>query len=108
MSESQLALDNFKKGTKRDVTAFPTFKNEKYYDSLHCAFCGTTKAQEVGNITGPDSCSKCSDIHAQLLFVEQQSFMYSAQVISVQTQQGNKLVKEYEDDTQYSDVNFMS
>ena len=29
-SESQIALNNFKKGTKRDASAFPIFKNDAY------------------------------------------------------------------------------
>ena len=35
MSESQLILNNFSKATQKDITAYPTFKNKKYYD----AFC---------------------------------------------------------------------
>ena len=33
-SESQTALNNFKKGTKRDASVYPIFKNDKYYDTF--------------------------------------------------------------------------
>ena len=33
-SESQVALNNFKKVTKRDTSASPVFKNELYYDTF--------------------------------------------------------------------------
>ena len=82
--------------TIRDMAAYPTFKKEKYF---HCVFHATAKAQGMGNIIDPEFCSM-SDPHAQLFFAEQQSFMYSVPVISLQTEQGKKLVKEYEDDAQ--------
>ena len=33
-SESQTALNNFKKGTKTDASVYPIFKNDKYYDTF--------------------------------------------------------------------------
>ena len=39
-SESQTALNNFKKGTKRDASVYPIFKNDKYYDTFHRSFLG--------------------------------------------------------------------
>ena len=34
LSESQIALNNFKRGTKRDASAYPIFKNDLYYDTF--------------------------------------------------------------------------
>ena len=34
LSESQTALNNFKRGTKRDASAYPIFKNNLYYDTF--------------------------------------------------------------------------
>ena len=33
-SESQIALSNFKRGTKRDASAYPIIKNDLYYDTF--------------------------------------------------------------------------
>ena len=45
-----------------------------------------------------DTTPKHSDQHAQLLFAEQQFFMYSVLIMSLQTDTGKELVKGYEDD----------
>ena len=42
-SESQVALNNFKKGT--DASAFPIFKNDLYYDTFQRSFLATINAQ---------------------------------------------------------------
>ena len=41
ISESQTALDNFKRGTKRNASAFPIFKNDLYYDTFQRSFLAT-------------------------------------------------------------------
>ena len=38
ISGSQTALNNFKKGTKRDASAYPIFKNDLYYDTFQRSF----------------------------------------------------------------------
>ena len=43
-SESQTALNNFKKGTKRDASVYPIFKNDKYYDTFQRSFLANLKA----------------------------------------------------------------
>ena len=44
-SESQTALNNIKKGTKRDASFYPIFKNDKYYDTFQRSFLANLKAQ---------------------------------------------------------------
>ena len=44
-SESKTALANFeKKGTKRDASVYPIFKNDKYYDTFQRSFLANLKA----------------------------------------------------------------
>ena len=43
-SESKTALNNFKKGTKRDASVYPIFKNDKYYDTFQRSFLANLKA----------------------------------------------------------------
>ena len=42
-SESKTALANFKKGTKRDASVYPIFKNDKYYDTFQRSFLAFSK-----------------------------------------------------------------
>ena len=42
-SESKIALNNFKKGTKRDASVYPIFKNDKNYDTFQRSFWQISK-----------------------------------------------------------------
>ena len=44
-SESYITLTNFKKGIKRDASAYPIFKNERYYNTFIRHFKATANAQ---------------------------------------------------------------
>ena len=50
-SQSQVVLKNFKKGIKRDASAYPIFKNDLYYGTFQRFFLATIKAQ--GLLDGP-------------------------------------------------------
>ena len=43
-SESQTALNNFKRGTERDASAYPIFKNDIYNDTFQRSFLAIIKA----------------------------------------------------------------
>ena len=49
-SESYITLTNFKKGIKRDASAYPIFKNERYYNTFICHFKATAKAQGLNSL----------------------------------------------------------
>ena len=97
-SESQTALNNFKKGTKRDASVYPIFKNDKYYDTFQRSFLGNLKAQGLYDVADPDHDPESGDIYEQELFKGKQSFVYSVLVTSLQTEKGRELVKEFEGD----------
>ena len=82
-------LLNFKKGTKRDLPVYPTFKNE-YYNTFCHSFHATTRAQGLRDILIPKCHLNHSDNSAQLLLTEQQAFMYYVQVVSLQTKRGKE------------------
>ena len=98
ISESQTALNNFKKGTKRDTSVYPIFKNDKYYDTFQRAFLANLKAQGLCDVADPDHDPESGDIYEQELFKGKQSFVYSVLVTSLQTEKGRELVKEFEGD----------
>ena len=97
-SESQTALNNFKKGTKRDTSVYPIFKNDKYYDTFQRSFLANLKAQGLYDVADPDHDPENGDTYEKELFKRKQSFVYSVLVTSLQTEKGRELVKEFEGD----------
>ena len=96
--ESKTALNNFKKGTKRDASVYPIFKNDKYDDTFQRSFLANIKAQGLYDVAEPDHDPDSGDIYEQELFQGKQSFVYSVLVASLQTEKGRELVKEFEAD----------
>ena len=97
--ESKIALNNFKKGTKRDASVYPIFKNDKYYDTFQRSFLANLKAQGLYDVADPKYDPESGDIYDQELFQGKQSFVDSVLVASLQTEKGRELVKEFESDT---------
>ena len=97
-SESKIALNNFKKGTKRDASVYPIFKNDKYYDTFQRSFLANLKAQDLYDVADPDYDPESGDFYENELFQGKQSFAYSVLVASLQTEKGRELVKEFEGD----------
>ena len=97
-SESQTALNSFKRGSIRDASAYPIFKNDLYYDTFQISFLEIIKAQGLYDVADPDFDPDDGAIYEQELFQEKQSFVYSVLVTSLQTDNGRELVKEFEGD----------
>ena len=98
-SESYITLTNFKKGIKRDASAYPIFKNEWYYNTFIRHFKATAKALGLNSLMDPDF-TPGSDEHEQQLFEEQQDFLYSVLISSLKTEFSEALVKDHEGDAQ--------
>ena len=98
-SESYITLTNFKKGIKRDASAYPIFKNERYYNTFIRHFKATAKAQGLSTLMDPNF-TPGSDEYGQQLFQEQQHFLYSVLISSLKTDFSEALVKDHEGDTQ--------
>ena len=73
-SESYITLTNFKKGIKRDASAYPIFKNERYYNTFIRHFKATAKAQGLNSLLDPNF-TPGSDEYEQQLFQDQQDFL---------------------------------
>ena len=97
-SESQTALNNFKKGTKRDASVYPIFKNDKYYDTFQRSFLANLKAQGLYDVADPDHDPQNGDTYEKELFKRKQFLVYSVLVTSLQTEKRIELVKEFEGD----------
>ena len=98
-SESYITLTNFKKGIKRDASAYPIFKNERYYNTFILHFKATAKAQGLSTLMDPNF-TPGSDEYGQQLFQEQQDFLYSVLISSLKTDFSEALVKDHEGDAQ--------
>ena len=98
-SESYITLTNFKKGIKRDASAYPIFKNERYYNTFIRHFKATAKAQGLNSLMDPNF-TPGSDGYEQQLFEEQQDFLYSDLISSLKTEFSEALVKDHEGDAQ--------
>ena len=48
-------LLNFKRGIKRDISAYPTLKDEKYYESFKRSVLVTARAHDCEKIYNPPS-----------------------------------------------------
>ena len=99
VSESYITLTNFKKGIKRDASAYPIFKNERYYYTFIHHFKATAKAQGLNSLMDPNF-TPGSDEHEEQLFDEQQDFLYSVLISSLKTEFSEALVKDHEGDAQ--------
>ena len=98
-SESYITLTNFKKGIKRDASAYPIFKNERYYNTFIRHFKATAKAQGLNTLMDPNF-TPGSDEYEQQLFQEQQDFLYFVLISSLKTDFSEALVKDHEGDAQ--------
>ena len=98
-SESYIALTNFKKGIKRDASAYPIFKNERYYNTFIRHFKATAKAQGLNSLMDLNF-TPGSDEQEQQLFQEQQDFLYSVLISSLKTEFSEALVKDHVGDAQ--------
>ena len=98
-SESYITLTNFKKGVKRDASAYPILKNERYYNTFIRHFKATAKAQGLNTLMDPNF-TPGSDEYEQQLFQEQQDFLYSVLISSLKTDFSEALVKDHEGDAQ--------
>ena len=94
-SESYITLTNFKKGIKRDASAYPIFKNKRYYNTFIRHFKATAKAQGLSTLMDPNFTPR-SDEYEQQLFQEQQNFLYSVLISSLKTDFSEPLVKDHE------------
>ena len=99
VSASQVAVNNFKKGTKRDASAFPIFKNDLYYDTFHRDLSWQPSRHK-------DYMMLLTQILILTIVINMTSkaslknnlFVYSVFVTSLQTEKGRELVKEFEGD----------
>ena len=93
-------LPTSKNWIKRDASAYPIFKNERYYNTFIRHFKAAAKAQGLNSLMDPNF-TPGSDEYEQQLFEEQQDFLYSVLISSLKTEFSEALVKDHEGDAQF-------
>ena len=96
-SESQVFLNNFKKGIKRDASAYPIFKSDLFYDTFQRSSLAIIKAQGCYDVADPDFDPEDGDQYDKQHF-EGKILCVICTGYSLHTDKGRELVKEFEED----------
>ena len=84
------------KGIKRDVTLFPTLKNEENWDQWNRTLHATARMQDVAEVLDEHYTPTTPDDSE--LFKAKQEFMYTVFERTILTSQGKDLVRKHEHD----------
>ena len=85
-------LINFKKGIKREETAYPTLKDESYFDGFSRSLYITVKSHECEQVLDPDYTPSNAE---KDLFEAKQIFMFSVFDKHLLTDMGKTIVRKY-------------
>ena len=83
---------SFKKGIKREETAYPTLKDERYFDGFSRSLYITTKSHECEQVLDPDYTPSNAE---KDLFEAKQIFMFSVFDKHLLTDMGKTIVRKY-------------
>ena len=93
-SPAALELMSFKKGIKREITAYPSLKDERYFDGFKRSLFIVAKTHECSNVLDP-TYTPGSEPEEQELFEAKQTFMYSVFNTNLQTDMGKTIVRRH-------------
>ena len=82
----------FRKGIKREETAYPTLKDERYFDSFSRRLYITAKSHECEDVLDPEYTPSNSE---KELFEAKQVFMFSVLDKHLLTDMGKTIVRKY-------------
>ena len=93
-SPAAIELMGFKKGTKREVAAYPSLKDEKYFDGFKRSLLIVAKSHECNEVLDPNYYPG-SEPGEQELFEAKLTFMYSFFNANIQTDKGKSIVRRH-------------
>ena len=91
-SPSALDLMSFKKGIKREITAYPSLKDERYFDGFKRSLFIVAKTHECSEVLDPNY-TPGSEPEEEELFEAKQTFMFSVFNTNLQTDMGKTIVR---------------
>ena len=93
-SPAALDLMSFKKGIKREITAYPSLKDERYFDGFKRSLFIVAKTHECSDVLDPNY-TPGSEPEEQELFEAKQTFMFSVFNTNLQTNMGKTIVRKH-------------
>ena len=93
-SPAAIELMGFKKGIKREIAAYPSLKDERYFDGFNRSLLIVAKTHECNDVLDP-TYTPGSEPEAQELFEAKQAFMFSVFNANFQTDMGKTIVRRH-------------
>ena len=93
-SPAAIELMRFKKGIKREITAYPSLKDERYFDGFKRSLFIVAKPHECNEVLEP-TYTPGSEPEEQDLFEAKQTFMFSVFNNNLQTDMGKTIVRRH-------------
>ena len=84
----------FKKGIKREIAAYPSLKDERYFDSFKKSLFIVAKSHECNEVLDP-TYTLGSEPEEQELFEANQTVMFSVFNANLQTDMGKTIVRRH-------------
>ena len=84
----------FKKGFKREITAYPSLKDERYFEGFKRSLFIVAKSHECNEVLGP-TYTPGSEPEEQELFAAKLTFMFSAFNNNLKTDTGKTIVRRH-------------
>ena len=100
-SPAAIELMSFKKGIKREIAAYPSLKDEMYFDGFKRCLVIVAKTHEYNEVLDP---TPGSEPEEQELFEAKQTFMFSVFNANLQTDMGKTIVRRQLDNTDAQSV----
>ena len=93
-SPAGIELMGFKKGIKREIAAYPSLKDERYFDGLKRSLFIVAKTHECNEVLNP-TYNPGSEPEEQEIFEAKQTFMFSVFNANIQTDMSKTIIKSH-------------
>ena len=93
-SPAAIELMGFKKGTKREISAYPSLKDERYFDGFKRSLYIVAKTHEFSEVLDPNY-TPGSESEEKELLEAKQTFMFSVFNTNLQTDMGKTIVRKH-------------
>ena len=93
-SPTAIELMGFKKGIKREIAAYPSLKDERYFDGFKRSLFIVAKTHECNEVLDPNY-TPGSEPEEQELFEAKQTFVFSVFSANLQTNMGKTIVRRH-------------
>ena len=89
-----IELMGFKKGIKREIAAYPSLKDERYFDGFKRSLFIVAKTHECSDVLDPNY-TPGSEPEEKEIFEAKQTFMFSVFNANLQTDMGKTIVRRH-------------